>query len=129
MRPKIIIDILVDQGHKVAIVEQMEDAAAAKGMVKRDVVQLITPGTKLSGGAGSDKQNNYLAAVLPDGQVWAMAYIDLSTGELKVTTSQRFNDVVDELRSLEVKEVVLRQHDPETTQQINCNTQLGNRDW
>ncbi|GEB40904.1 DNA mismatch repair protein MutS [Leuconostoc lactis] len=118
------IDILVDQGHKVAIVEQMEDAAAAKGMVKRDVVQLITPGTKLSGGAGSDKQNNYLAAVLPDGQAWAMAYIDLSTGELKPTTSQQFNDIVDELRSLEVKEVVLRQNDPETIKQ-QMATQLG----
>ena len=118
------IDILVDQGHKVAIVEQMEDAAAAKGMVKRDVVQLITPGTKLSGGAGSDKQNNYLAAVLPDGRAWAMAYIDLSTGELKATTSQQFNDIVDELRSLEVKEVVLRQNDPETIKQ-QMATQLG----
>lgn len=118
------IDILVDQGHKVAIVEQMEDAAAAKGMVKRDVVQLITPGTKLSCGAGSDKQNNYLAAVLPDGQAWAMAYIDLSTGELKATTSQQFNDIVDELRSLEVKEVVLRQNDPETIKQ-QMATQLG----
>ena len=118
------IDILVDQGHKVAIVEQMEDAAVAKGMVKRDVVQLITPGTKLSGGAGSDKQNNYLAAVLPDSQAWAMAYIDLSTGELKATTSQQFNDIVDELRSLEVKEVVLRQNDPETIKQ-QMATQLG----
>lgn len=118
------IDILVDQGHKVAIVEQMEDAAVAKGMVKRDVVQLITPGTKLSGGAGSDKQNNYLAAVLPDGQAWAMAYIDLSTGELKATTIQQFNDIVDELRSLEVKEVVLRQNDPETIKQ-QMATQLG----
>lgn len=118
------IDILVDQGHKVAIVEQMEDATVAKGMVKRDVVQLITPGTKLSGGAGSDKQNNYLAAVLPDGQAWAMAYIDLSTGELKATTSQQFNDIVDELRSLEVKEVVLRQNDPETIKQ-QMATQLG----
>ena len=118
------IDILVDQGHKVAIVEQMEDAAVAKGMMKRDVVQLITPGTKLSGGAGSDKQNNYLAAVLPDGQAWAMAYIDLSTGELKATTSQQFNDIVDELRSLEVKEVVLRQNDPETIKQ-QMATQLG----
>ena len=118
------IDILVDQGHKVAIVEQMEDAAAAKGMVKRDVAQLITPGTKLSGGAGSDKQNNYLAAVLPDGQAWAMAYIDLSTGELKATTNQQFNDIVDELRSLEVKEVVLRQNDPETIKQ-QMATQLG----
>ncbi|WP_370672617.1 DNA mismatch repair protein MutS [Leuconostoc lactis] len=118
------IDILVDQGHKVAIVEQMEDTAVAKGMVKRDVVQLITPGTKLSGGANSDKQNNYLAAVLPDGQAWAMAYIDLSTGELKATTSQQFNDIVDELRSLEVKEVVLRQNDPETIKQ-QMATQLG----
>lgn len=118
------IDILVDQGHKVAIVEQMEDAAVAKGMVKRDVVQLITPGTKLSGGAGSDKQNNYLAAVLPDSQAWAMAYIDLSTGELKATTSQQFIDIVDELRSLEVKEVVLRQNDPETIKQ-QMATKLG----
>ena len=53
------IDILVDQGYKVAIVEQMEDPAVAQGMVKRDVVQLITPGTKMLGGAGNDKQNNY----------------------------------------------------------------------
>lgn len=108
------IDILVDQGHKVAIVEQMEDPATAKGMVKRDVVQLITPGTKLNSGMGNDKQNNYLAAVLPRDNRYFLSYIDLSTGELKATTLKRFSDVIDELSSLEVKEIVLLKDD-ETT--------------
>ncbi|MEX0381135.1 DNA mismatch repair protein MutS [Leuconostoc sp. MS02] len=120
------IDILVDQGHKVAIVEQMEDPATAQGMVKRDVVQLITPGTKMFDGAGSDKQNNYLAAILPSEGTWVLAYIDLSTGELKATTMHRFSDVIDELRSLEVKEVVLRKNDEQTTRQ-QLATQLGER--
>lgn len=109
------IDILVDQGHKVAIVEQMEDPATAKGMVKRDVVQLITPGTKLNSGMGNDKQNNYLAAVLPRDNRYFLSYIDLSTGELKSTTLKRFSDVIDELSSLEVKEIVLLKDD-ETTE-------------
>ncbi|WP_273725362.1 DNA mismatch repair protein MutS [Leuconostoc mesenteroides] len=109
------IDILVDQGHKVAIVEQMEDPATAKGMVKRDVVQLITPGTKLNSGMGNDKQNNYLAAVLPRDNRYLLSYIDLSTGELKTTTLKRFSDVIDELSSLEVKEIVLLKDD-ETTE-------------
>ncbi|MGX7017713.1 DNA mismatch repair protein MutS [Leuconostoc mesenteroides] len=92
------IDILVDQGHKVAIVEQMEDPATAKGMVKRDVVQLITPGTKLNSGMGNDKQNNYLAAVLPRDNRYFLSYIDLSTGELKTTTLKRFS--IDEYRNV-----------------------------
>lgn len=109
------IDILVDQGHKVAVVEQMEDPATAKGMVKRDVVQLITPGTKLNSGMGNDKQNNYLAAVLPRDNRYFLSYIDLSTGELRTTTLKRFSDVIDELSSLEVKEIVLLKDD-ETTE-------------
>ncbi|WP_349516094.1 DNA mismatch repair protein MutS [Leuconostoc suionicum] len=108
------IDILVDQGHKVAIVEQMEDPATAKGMVKRDVVQLITPGTKLNSGMGNDKQNNYLAAVLPRDNRYFLSYIDLSTGELKATTLKCFSDVIDELSSLEVKEIVLLKDDATT---------------
>ncbi|WP_407631963.1 DNA mismatch repair protein MutS [Leuconostoc falkenbergense] len=118
------IDILVDQGYKVAIVEQMEDPAVAQGMVKRDVVQLITPGTKMLGGAGNDKQNNYLAAILPDDKRFSLSYIDLSTGELKVTTIKRFSDVIDELRSLEVKEVVLLKNDEQTIT-LQLANQLG----
>jgi len=104
----------------------MEDPAVAKGMVKRDVVQLITPGTKMFDGARSDKQNNYLAAILPSNSTWTIAYIDLSTGELKATTVNRFADVIDELSSLEVKEVVLRKNDEETVAQ-QIATRLGER--
>ena len=120
------IDILVDQGHKVAIVEQMEDPSVAKGMVKRDVVQLITPGTKMSEGAGTDKQNNYLAAVLPNNNDWTLSYVDLSTGELRVTTLIHFEDVIDELSSLEVKEVVLQKSNL-ATQNEKLALKLGER--
>ena len=56
------IDILVDKGYKVAICEQMEDPKQAKGMVKREVVQLVTPGTIMDEGASQAKSNNYLTA-------------------------------------------------------------------
>nr|WP_238476796.1 DNA mismatch repair protein MutS [Fructobacillus parabroussonetiae] len=117
------IDILVDAGYKVAIVEQMEDPATAKGMVKRDVVQLITPGTKLAGQNGDGKTNNFLAAVVHDNagmapakkgeapRPYALAYIDLSTGELKATFLESAEEVLDELGALEVKEVVLAKQD------------------
>ncbi|CAK8053681.1 DNA mismatch repair protein MutS [Eupransor demetentiae] len=101
------IDILVDQGYKVAIVEQMEDPAVAKGMVKREVIQLITPGTKWQDAPGDGKENNFLAALTYQDKSFGLAYIDLSTGELKATHMDSAADALDELRSLEVKEVVL----------------------
>ncbi len=57
------IDILVDQGYKVAICEQVEDPKTAKGMVKREVVQLVTPGTIIDQNASEAKENNYLTAL------------------------------------------------------------------
>lgn len=104
-------DILVEAGHKVAIVEQMEDAAETKGMVKREVVQLITPGTKFTDGASNAKTNNYLAAVLVANGSYTLAYLDLSTGELKATRLANVAQVRDELASLEVKEVVMQPGD------------------
>ncbi|GAP00587.1 DNA mismatch repair protein MutS [Fructobacillus ficulneus] len=120
------IDILVDAGHKVAIVEQMEDPAMAKGMVKRDVVQLITPGTKLSAKMGDGKANNFLAAVVATGArpgdvdqaAFALAYIDLSTGELKATELDEASAILDELGALEVKEVVLAKTGEWSTPQL-----------
>ncbi len=80
----------------------------------------------MADGAGGDKQNNYLAAVLPAKNVWSIAYVDLSTGELRATTTGRFEDVMDELSSLEVKEVVLSKNDVATTEQ-QIASQLGER--
>src|SRR5699024_7947761 len=102
------IDILVDKGYKVAICEQMEDPKQAKGMVKREVIQLVTPGTLMDESAGDAKENNYLTALHQDqnGKM-GFAYADLSTGELKVTELQSPDALVNELTSLRTKEIVV----------------------
>jgi DNA mismatch repair protein MutS len=101
------IDILVDKGYKVAVVEQMEDPALADGMVKREVVQLVTPGTRMRTSADAAKENNYLVSLSfgADG-TFGLAYTDLSTGELKATSVQTVGTVLNELSRLETKEVV-----------------------
>jgi DNA mismatch repair protein MutS len=75
---------LIDKGHKVAICEQMEDPATTKGIVKREVVRIITPGTLMNRGLLNEKESNYLAAVSfgDSGQTAGIAYCDLSTGEI-----------------------------------------------
>lgn len=106
------IDILVDKGYKVAICEQMEDPKLAKGMVKREVIQLITPGTVMDQDPNAAKQNNYLTAVVKEQQAYGLAYADLTTGEVKTTTLKNFNEVLNELLNLNTKEVVLAQELP-----------------
>jgi len=102
------IDILVDQGYKVAICEQMEDPKLAKGMVKREVIQLVTPGTQTDTGAAGAKRNNYLTALtLADSGKYGLAYTDLSTGELKAAAITGEDAVLNELMSLQTKEVVV----------------------
>jgi DNA mismatch repair protein MutS len=102
------IDTLIAQGYKVAICEQVEDAKEAKGMVKREVVQVVTPGTVMEGGAVEAKENNYLAAVLEEEGQYALAYADLTTGECKTTKITSTEELVSELIALEAKEVIFK---------------------
>lgn len=103
------IEQLISKGYKVAICEQVEDPKTAKGVVKREVIQLITPGTMMEGKGLADKENNYIASVTAfDDQVFGLAYNDISTGESKVTLlSHNFDEVLNELSVLNVKEVVV----------------------
>lgn len=101
------IDILVDQGYKVAICEQMEDPKLTKDMVKREVIQLVTPGTLIDDHAGEAKENNYLTAIYEKEGQYGFAYTDLSTGELKTAQLATADEVVNEMLSLRTKEVVL----------------------
>lgn len=101
------IDTLIDKGYKVAICEQVEDPKTTKGMVKREVTQLITPGTFMDAKALEAKENNYLTAVIQEGDQFGFAYVDLSTGELKTTILQDEESVVNECSSLQTKELVL----------------------
>ena len=101
------IDTLIDKGYKVAICEQMEDPKLAKGMVKRAVTQLITPGTRTTMGAENAKDNNYLTAIEYTQGKYGFAYAELSTGELKTTVLSSIDSVVNELMMLQTKEVIV----------------------
>lgn len=101
------IDTLVDQGYKVAICEQMEDPKLAKGMVKREVIQVVTPGTITDTGAKEAKENNYLTAIHQQADHFGFAYADLSTGELKSAILDSPEVLLNELLSLRTKEVVI----------------------
>ncbi|KRM68377.1 DNA mismatch repair protein MutS [Apilactobacillus ozensis DSM 23829 = JCM 17196] len=106
------IDILIDKGYKVAICEQIEDPKTAKGMVKRAITQLVTPGTKTDAGADNAKNNNYLTALSYNDGKYGFAYADLSTGELKVSTLNSDDSVLNETLSLQTKEIVLGPKSP-----------------
>ncbi|VEF48323.1 DNA mismatch repair protein MutS [Bacillus freudenreichii] len=102
------IENLIQKGYKVAICEQTEDPKHAKGVVKREVVQLITPGTVMDGKGISAKENNYIAAIASfSGQTFGVAYTDVSTGENRVTVLDGSEDLLlDELATIGAKEVV-----------------------
>lgn len=77
---------LVEAGEKVAICEQVEDPKTAKGIVKRQVVKVVTPGLVVEAESLSPKENNFLLSLLRgDGDRWGVAYLDISTGEFRVT--------------------------------------------
>lgn len=100
------IDVLVDMGYKVAIAEQMEDPKTAVGVVKREVVQVITPGTAVDS-TRPDSANNFLVAVDSDGQTFGLAYMDVSTGEFFATNLSDFTAVRSEIMNLKAREVVV----------------------
>lgn len=79
------INKLISKGHKVAICEQVEDVSQAKGIVKRDVVRVLTPGTLTEGSILSQNENNYLMSIYFTGNV-GLSIVDISTGELKVSS-------------------------------------------
>jgi len=87
------ISKLIENGFKVAICEQLEDPAYAKGIVKRDVIRVITPGTIIDQNMLDEKSNNYLCCTFID-KGFGMSYADISTGDLFVTENISLNDFV-----------------------------------
>ncbi|PDM40392.1 MULTISPECIES: DNA mismatch repair protein MutS [unclassified Geobacillus] len=113
------IEQLISKGYKVAICEQVEDPKTAKGVVRREVVQLITPGTVMEGKGLLDKENNYLATVtMFDDGTYGFAYTDLSTGENRITLLASLDDVMNELYAIGTKEIVISSQFPEQYQQL-----------
>ncbi|MBQ7720130.1 MAG: DNA mismatch repair protein MutS [Clostridia bacterium] len=80
------INRLVERGHKVVVCDQVEDPALAKGLVKREITRIVTPGTLIDPDAINGGKNNYLAAVAVDGDGCAAAFIDISTGDISAVS-------------------------------------------
>jgi len=97
---------LIQKGFRVALCDQIEDPRAAKGLVKRDITRIVTPGTALADNVLRTRENNYLAAVTWDGPRAGVAYVDISTGEFRATEIDSA-DTASFLESLNVREVVL----------------------
>ncbi|NLH17585.1 MAG: DNA mismatch repair protein MutS [Phycisphaerae bacterium] len=95
-------------GYKVAVCEQVEDPKLAKGVVKRDVVRIVTPGTLTDEAMLEDRQDNFLAAVWPGPKTAAMAWVDISTGHF-FTRIVPLDKLVDELTGLAPREVLAAQ--------------------
>ena len=97
---------LVQAGHRVAICEQVEDPRQAKGIVKRDVIEVVTPGATLSDKLLDHKNNNFLASVWIDGDQAGTAFTDFSTGEFYIS-SLKLAEIRSQLLGFNPKEILL----------------------
>ena len=97
---------LVQQGYKVAIAEQMEDPKQAKGLVKREVIRVVTPGTLLSGQSLEDSKNNYLMGIVYMDGVFGISAADISTGDYLVTEVKSERALIDEIYKYAPSELI-----------------------
>ena len=113
---------LITNGHKVAICEQMEDPALAKGLVKRDVIRVITPGTVIESNILEEKKNNYIASIYKVGIHYGLAYSDVSTGEFcttEIVEGNNFAKLMNELVRFTPAEIVVNPEMFASTSEIN----------
>lgn len=102
------LDRLSEKGYKVAIVEQVEDPKLAKGIVTREVVKIVTPGTVTEGNSLDEKENNYLVSLSLDKERYILSYSDLSTGENYLTELPINEDILfAEIIKLKTREIVI----------------------
>jgi len=98
---------LINRGHKVAICDQVEDPAAAKGLVKREVVRIVTPGMVLENDFLDEKENNFVLSVSQYQDQYGLACLDISTGTFRVTQSGDLLAVTDEAKRIAPKEIII----------------------
>ncbi len=126
---------LVKKGYKVAICEQMENPALAKGMVKRDIVRVVTPGTLMEANMLEEGSNNYICSLCPAGDRCGLAFADISTGSVLVTEVSGEMAVINELGKYTPHEVIYAEELPQLRSVVGflkdrlcCAAQAGDRD-
>ncbi|MBQ6282072.1 MAG: DNA mismatch repair protein MutS [Bacilli bacterium] len=105
----IYLEKLIDKGYKVAICEQMEDPKYAKGVVKREVLQIVSKGTMMNSEFLDEKSNNYIGNIIDLNHAYVISYTDISTGEFNALMIEEDEDrLVSEVLSLGLNEIVLK---------------------
>ena len=125
---------LVKKGYKVAICEQMENPALAKGMVKRDIVRVVTPGTLMEANMLEEGSNNYICSLCPAGERCGLAFADISTGSVLVTEVSGEMAAINELGKYAPHEVIYAEELPQLRSVVGflkdrlcCAAQAGDR--
>ena len=98
---------LIEKGYKVAICEQVEDPKLAKGIVKREVIRVVTPGTVIDEELLDEKTNNYLAVIYSQKDIYGFAVSDISTGEIYTTEIAGADEALNEIARYEPKEILV----------------------
>lgn len=126
---------LVKKGYKVAICEQMENPALAKGMVKRDIVRVVTPGTLMEANMLEEGSNNYICSLCPAGEHCGLAFADISTGSVLVTEVSGEMAAINELGKYIPHEVIYAEELPQLRSVVGflkdrlcCAAQAGDHD-
>jgi DNA mismatch repair protein MutS len=102
------IQRLVDKGYRVAIAEQVEDAAQANGLVRREIVRVVTPGIVLDPTALESRCPNYIISIgMPSSHGYGLAFVDLSTGDFRITEVEDSDAVISEIHRMEPKEALI----------------------
>ncbi|MCI5597555.1 MAG: DNA mismatch repair protein MutS [Lachnospiraceae bacterium] len=103
---ELYLNKLIEKGYKVAICEQVEDPAVAKGIVKREVIRIVTPGTNISLQSLEESRNNYIMSVFYEENGIGAAFCDVTTGEFKATQMKTLNELMDEINKFSPVEII-----------------------
>ena len=118
---EVYISRLIAKGYKVAICEQLEDARQTKGIVKRDVIRVVTPGTVIESNMLDEKKNNYIMSIYKNGLFFGMSVCDISTGDFfgtQIKQSNNFAKLLDEISRYSPAEIVVNEMMYASTEEI-----------
>ena len=119
---EVYIARLIQKGYKVAICEQLEDPKTAKGIVKRDVIRVVTPGTVIESNLLEEKKNNFIMSIVKKGLYYGLAVCDVSTGDFfatQITETNNFEKLLDEIARFMPSEIIANKMMAESQKEVD----------
>jgi DNA mismatch repair protein MutS len=127
------IDRLVSKGYRVAVAEQMEDPKAVKGIVKREIVRMVTPGSVINSSLLSDKSNNFIGCLSQVNSIYGLAILDLTTADFRVMEFQESQELINELSRFSPKEIIVSEkcwkHLSSTLEELGISSTLVREEY